>query len=114
MYTGTEASHTDSVISKKQGDPHNWANKVPVSTEYLEKKKNRLPTDLEMEASRLFYLLEMARNEVTYLELKLKEVQEAIAGKKQEEVEKAYHIKDLTESFEDQVQTSEKQNIWDK
>jgi len=70
-----------------------------------------------MEASRLFYMLEMAKNEVNYLELKLQEVQEKITGKKAEEIEKAYHIKDLTESFEEQVRQSEdtaKKNIWDE
>lgn len=115
IYTGKEANYTDSVIPKKNDEArHNWANKVPANSEY--KKNNRIPTDLEMEASRLFYLLEIARNEVNYLELKLQAVQEKITGKKAEEIEKAYHIKDLTESFEEQVNLAEstKQNIWDK
>lgn len=115
IYTGKDANYTDSVIPKRHGDArHNWANKVPASSEY--KKSNRLPTDLEMEASRLFYLLEIARNEVNYLELKLQDVQEKITGKKAEEIDKAYHMKELTESFEEQVKLDEStnKNIWDK
>jgi predicted nuclease with TOPRIM domain len=116
IYTGQEANYTDSVIPKRNDEArHNWANKVPANSNY--QKSNRLPTDLEMEASRLFYMLEMAKNEVNYLELKLQEVQEKITGKKAEEIEKAYHIKDLTESFEEQVRQSEdtaKKNIWDE
>lgn len=116
IYTGQEANYTDSVVPKRNDEArHNWANKVPANSNY--QKNNRLPTDLEMEASRLFYMLEMAKNEVNYLELKLQEVQEKITGKKAEEIEKAYHIKDLTESFEEQVKQSEntaKKNIWDE
>lgn len=115
IYTGNDSDCTDHVIAKQHGDDpvHNWSNKVPASKEYLKNRKGNLPTDLEMEASRLFHLLEIARNEVTYLELKLKEVQDKITGRKSEEIEKAHHIKDLTESFEEQLAKTEKKNLWE-
>jgi hypothetical protein len=105
IYTNKQANSKDTVISKTRGDAlHNWTNKAPVNSEYQESKQGRLPTELEMEAHRLFYQLELARLDVTYYEAKLQEVQEQITGIKQDQVEKAYHIKDLTEGFEEKVE----------
>ena len=118
IYTNKQANATDTVIPKRLGDAlHNWANRAPADSEYLKGKQNRLPTDLEMEANRLFHLLELAKLEVTYLEERLKAVQEEITGVKQDQADKAEHIQNLTEGFEKQVTESlEKQKpkkIWD-
>jgi hypothetical protein len=118
IYTNKEAHSKDTLIPKNRGDAlHNWANRAPADAEYLKSKAGRLPTDLEMEAHRIFYLLELARLEVTYLEERLKDVQERITGVKQDQIEKAHHIKDLTETFENKVEevleNKSKNKIWD-
>lgn len=116
IYTNEDANIKGSVLPKDSDTVHNWTNKSPVNAEYQKKRQGRLPTDLEMEANRLFYELELARLEVSYLEARLKEVQEKITGKKQDEIEKAYHIKDLTESFEEKATEklqADKKKIWE-
>lgn len=118
IYTNQEAMAKDRPLVLGRGDSlHNWVNRAPVNSSYFESKKNRLPTDLEMEAHRLFYLLELAKFEVSYLEAKLQSVQEEITGVKQDQIEKSYHIKDLTEGFEEKAQSiAEKINkpkIWE-
>lgn len=116
IYTGEDATSKDSVMSKKDEDClHNWANRAPSTPEYAKNRKGRLPTELEMEANRIFYLLELAKLDVSYLAARLREVQEKITGKKQEEIEKSYHLKDLTESFEETVQEvlEKPQKFWD-
>jgi len=115
IYTGEDAGTTDHVIPKHQDENtlHSWANKAPVNLEYKNtKKKNRLPTDLEMEANRLFHLLELAKLDVTYLEARLKQVQSKITGKKAEEINKAYHTKELDEAFQEAAPTILK-NMWE-
>ena len=117
VYTNKDANSRDMTIPKNRGDAlHNWANRVPVNLEYLKSKQNRLPTDLEMGANRIFHLLELARLEVTYLEECLKEVQGIIADIKQDQIEKAHHIKDLAEGLEEKVkETLERKTtkIWE-
>ena len=118
MYTNKEATSKDTVIPKDCGDSlHNWANRGPVNFDYKEIKQSRLPTELEMNAHRTFHLLELARLEVTYLEARLKEIQEQITGIKQDEIDKAYHIKDLVEGFEEKIEettkTPLKNKIWE-
>lgn len=114
IYTNKTANTRDSVIPKNRGEArHNWSNQVPVNSEYLKTKQNRLPSDLEMEAARLFYLTELAKLEVIYLEERLKEVQEAITGVKQDQIEKAHHMVDLTESLEEQIEEALPKKIWD-
>lgn len=116
IYTNEEAVAKDTVVPKSVAGRHNWANRAPSSPQYIANKQGRLPTDLEMEANRLFYLLELSRLDVSYLEARLREVQEKITGKKQEEIEKAYHIKDLVENFEEKVEeklTTHKNKLWE-
>ena len=115
IYTNQDAVSKEGVLPKDQSTLHNWANKAPISAEYQKKKQGRPPTDLEMEANRVFYLLELARLDVVYLEARLKEIQEKITGKKQEDVEKAYHIKDLVEGFEEKVEKKlqDKKKLWE-
>jgi hypothetical protein len=102
-------------MSKDPNTLHNWVNKAPISAEYQKKKQGRLPTDLEMEANRIFYMLELAKLDVAYLEAKLRETQSKITGKKQDEIEKAHHIKDLVEGFEEKVEEklTEKKKLWE-
>ena len=116
IYTGKEAVSKDHPLPKSAEVIHNWANRAPVNPEYQKTKQGRMPTELEMEANRLFYLLELARMDVVFLTEKLKEVQDAINNQKKEEVDKAYHMKELTESFESEVQEVLKDSttkVWD-
>lgn len=118
IYTNKQASLNATVVPKTRGDAHNWANRAPTNSEYQLDKQGRLPTELEMEANRLFYMLELARLDVTYLEARLQEVQEQITGVKQDQIDKSYHIKDLAESLEEKVtedlkQESAPKKIWD-
>jgi HSP20 family molecular chaperone IbpA len=116
IYTGEEANSKEGVMPRDPNTLHNWVNKAPTSAAYQQKKQGRLPTDLEMEANRIFYLLELARLDVAYLEAKLRETQAKITGKKQEEIEKAYHVKELVENFESQAQEkldSDKKKLWE-
>jgi len=116
VYTNKPANTRDTVIPKNRGSAHNWVNHVPADSEYLKNKQNRLPNALEMEANRLFHMLELAKLDVVYLEECLKEIQEAITGVKQDQIEKAYHIKDLTEGLEEKAEELVKEppkKIWD-
>lgn len=79
IYTGKEAKKTDKVIPKNGGDvDHNWANSVPCSEEYKKIKDLRQPTELEMEANRIFKKLEISRMDVEYYEKQLQEIQAKI------------------------------------
>ena len=116
IYTGEEANSKEGVMPRDPNTLHNWVNRAPTSAAYQQKKQGRLPNDLEMEANRVFYLLELARLDVAYLEAKLIEIQAKIAGKKKEDIEKAYHIKDLVENFEEKVPeklNAEKKKLWE-
>jgi transcription elongation factor GreA-like protein len=103
IYTGKEAIFKDHPVPKDGETAHNWANRAPISPEYKEIKQNRLPTELEMEANRIFYMLELARLDVVFLTAKLSEIQGLISEKKKEEVGQSYHLKDLTDSFEEKI-----------
>lgn len=117
IYTNKEANVRDAVMPKRGDAVHNWANRAPANAQYQESKQGRLPTDLEMEANRLFYQLELAKLDVSYLEARLQEVQEQITGVKQDQIEKAHHVKELTEDFEEKVEEALKKStpkkIWD-
>lgn len=116
IYTNETAESKDIIVPKNEAGHHNWANRAPVSKEYQKKKQGRMPTDLEMEANRLFYLIELAKLDVSYLKAKLKEVQVKITGKKQEEIDKSYHIKDLIETFEEKAEEklqADKKKLWE-
>jgi hypothetical protein len=115
IYTNEQADSKDPVLPRTGDVVHNWTNYVPASSEYVKEKKGRIPTDLEMEANRIFHFLELAKLDVAYFTLKLKEVQEKITGKKQEEIEKAHHIEELTKDFDKTVKEAlEKEiKIWE-
>ena len=78
IYTGEIASAKDSVVPRKAlgNELHNWAGKAPVSKEYKDWKKDRMPSEDEMELNRLFHKLELAKLDVVYLETKIQKLQE--------------------------------------
>lgn len=76
IYTDEEASTTDKVLPKKEGDEvHNWTNNAPCSKEYKDKKKNSHPTELELQINRAFKMLELAKLDVIFWERELKKLQ---------------------------------------
>jgi hypothetical protein len=77
-YTGKESLCTDRVMPKEmaQEEIHNWTNNLPCSIEYKESKAGDLPNDLEADIHETFYLLEIARWKVRFLEQKLARLQE--------------------------------------
>lgn len=97
IYTNNEANTRDLVVPNIL---HNWDNRAPASADYLNTKHHRLPSELEMEANRIFHLLELARLDVIYFEKKLSAVQEALKDNRDEEIEKAHHMRGLDESLE--------------
>ena len=100
IYTDKPAKLKDLVIPKPlllEEEVHNWANKVPMSDLY-KKDESRLPSELELEAHKYFYLLELSKLHVLYYENKLKEIQGQINKKrtkrsknKKEKQEKIMH-----------------------
>lgn len=128
VYTGKKSSCTDNPMPKETllEEKHNWANKVPCSEEYKNFKKDRLPTDLEMEAFKLFNLLEVAKIEVQYLEARLSAVQDKInkqvsvpkkKTKKDKEIDQSYIEKEVVETSEDvteEVLSNRKKSLWDE
>ena len=121
IYTNKDANTRDTVIPKDRGNVlHNWANRAPANSEYLKTKQDRLPTELEMEANRIFHLLELSRLDVVFFEEKLKEIQVAIDENKKDQIDKSYHIKELDESLDlkaediiKKIDLNKPKKIWD-
>jgi hypothetical protein len=117
-YTGKDAESKDSVIPKKklEQEIHNWTKEVPVCNEYKNEKTDRMPTDLEMDIQETFYLLELARMRVLYLENKLEKLQSGYKGKpksekptksmkkKESQIKKAHHVDEVLDK---------RKNMWD-
>lgn len=118
IYTGKKAGCTDKVIPKNEGDEvHNWANSVPCNLEYKELiKGNRMPTELEMEASKAFQQLEIAKQQVNFWEKRLESIQKQIVetlpepkkktstkSKKEKEIKIAEKEKEIKELDVDKV-----------
>jgi hypothetical protein len=74
IYTNQDSDCLDKIIPSEE--VHNWTLKAPCSSIYRESKGNDLPTDLEMEIHETFYLLELSRVKIKYLEAKLLKLQE--------------------------------------
>ena len=97
VFTGLPARNRNFVVPKS-ADPEaaeNWANAVPCHQEYNDFKKNRLPTEDEIEATKIFFKLEAARMEVALYSAKLEEIQSKIKPLfeefvKEKQVKKAY------------------------
>lgn len=77
-YTGKDSFCSDKPLPSEVAEQeiHNWTNNLPCAVEYKESKKNQLPNDLEAEIHETFYLLEITRWKVKYLEIKLAKLQE--------------------------------------
>lgn len=77
VYTGKDANCTDKVIPHDGGDiDHNWANSVPCSKEYKNRKGLNMPTEIEMELNRSFKHLELAKMDVAYWEKRIEMLRE--------------------------------------
>ena len=80
IFTGLKSVNKTNIVPKSI-DPDsidNWTNSVPCHIEYKNFKENRLPTEDEVEAMKIFFKLEMARTEVAFYAAKLDEVQHKI------------------------------------
>lgn len=77
-YTGKDSLCKDNVIPRDliEEEIHNWTNGLPSSIGYKESKASEFPTDLEMDIHETFYLIEITRIRLKYLEQKLKRLQE--------------------------------------
>jgi len=122
-YTGQESECTDKALYKDfaEEEIHNWTNSIPCSISYKESKKDLFPTDIEAEIHETFYLLEIYKWKVKYLEKKLSTLQEknnsrtptektGVAQKnkekkKQKEIESAIAIKEIAEDNESKIDT---------
>ena len=123
IYTGKDASTTDKVIPKEGGDEnHNWSNSVPCSKEYKAFKGLRLPTELELEANKVFKKLELAKLDVVLYQKEMLRIQSEIAkplpkvsksdtsgtkkvlkSKKEKEIEIAHTEKEIKETNFEEV-----------
>jgi hypothetical protein len=121
-YTGKDSMCTDKVLPAEiaEQEIHNWTNKLPCSLEYKESKTDDFPTDMEAEIQETFYLLEIARWKVKFLEEKLKKLQSennkrkpikktGVAKKnkeikKQKEIEVAQTVKEIVSDNEDKIE----------
>jgi hypothetical protein len=124
VYTGRDSKGRDSVLSKVNEDvAHNWANSVPCDVEYGQLKQGRLPSELEMEANRVFKLLELAKLDVSYYEQILANIQVELnekfekdmakkeakkaekntISKKDRELEQAVIVKQVNEVIQEQA-----------
>jgi len=76
-YTGNESECTDKVLPSIEAgeEVHNWTNALPSSRDYKDSKAGEMPTDIEAEIHETFYLLELARWKVKFLEDKLSKLQ---------------------------------------
>jgi hypothetical protein len=121
IYTGKDAEVTDKVVPKEGGDEvHNWSNSVPCSKYYKDLKGLRPPNALELQANRVFKMLELAKLDVGVYKKELARIQKQIvetlpeniqkAAKKikDKEIELAYIEKEIQEVDLDKVLDSKK------
>ena len=80
IFTGLIAKNKNFIVPKILDDDvaDNWANAVPCHQEYNDFKKNRLPSEDELEAMKIFFKLEMAKVEMANYTIKLEEIQKRI------------------------------------
>lgn len=121
-YTGKDSLCKDNIIPRDliEEEVHNWTNGLPSSIEYKESKGSEFPTDLEMDIHETFYLIEITRVRLKYLEQKLKRLQEQNMERKpikktgakqakkekikQRQIETAIVEKEIVEDNEDKIQ----------
>lgn len=135
IFTNKESKTKRSIIprDKADGEIHNWTLYSPMSLEY--DKENRMPTDQEMEIHETFYMLELARLKVKYLETKLKDLQEQNGNskkppeerkktakstpkkkrktKKEKEIEAAIHEKEVIQNTNVSEVLENRKDMWD-
>lgn len=122
-FTGEEALSKEFIIPKNLFSEelvHNWTKDVPISKDY--KKSSKLPSETELEAHRLFYMLEIAKIHVMYYEERLKEVREKLnkPSKKQKErkkkeekiMVKEYEIQKMSSKLDDVL--NKKAKFWEE
>jgi len=129
VFTGKVAKskgRTIPIMVSTLDELHNWANNVPINTEYLELKGNRMPTELEMEASETFHLLELLRLRVKFYENKLAEIQSKInelnpipepnkvSNTQIKKIENEVHSQDIVEDVTQKIKETlnKKKNLW--
>ena len=81
IYTGRPAKAMETFIPERlftEEERHNWVMQVPISIEYKNLKKDRLPNDLETEAFETFVSIEKSKIKLKFLEEKLLSIQEKI------------------------------------
>jgi glutamyl/glutaminyl-tRNA synthetase len=79
VFTGLESNDKDSVIPRHLSkDPHNWTSTVPTTTSYKEQRKDRLPTELEIQAADAFYQIETLKTKLEFYENRLAQIQDEI------------------------------------
>jgi hypothetical protein len=127
IYTGEESGCKDKVIPHDEGDiDHNWSNSVPCSHTYKSKKGYNYPTELELDLSRAFYQMELAKKDLHFWEREYKMlleinkkrqkpavVEQAVDDKKENEIEMAYKDKEIQEVNLDNI-LDEKMKTFDK
>lgn len=141
IYTNRPAKGKDRIIPKKyltnQDEKHNWTNYAPISWDYRNFKKNRLPTELEFEANELFHFLELAQlrlkfyrltsnnskniqytiNSVQHYQGKLTKLQQQLNQPVQnKEIETAQHeyqiLEESDKDIEKELKKRKKTDIW--
>jgi hypothetical protein len=79
IFTGNDSDDKDSVLPRHLSkDQHNWASQVPTTTSYKEKRKDRSPTDLEIQAADAFYQIELLKTKLEFYEFRLSQIQSEI------------------------------------
>jgi uncharacterized coiled-coil protein SlyX len=121
-YTGKDSFCTDKPLPSQVAEQeiHNWTNALPCSIEYKESKQGQSINDIELKIHETFYLLEIARFQVKFLENKLKELQDSNntrtpikktgasqknkEKKKEDQIQAAIAVKDEIKSAEQKIE----------
>lgn len=113
IYTNKEAKSKDSVIPKDLlgEEVHNWTAQAPCNLDYLEQKKSKLPTELEMQANELFHLLELAKLRVVFYEQKLNKIQNEILNTYKEPIKNKTTVAEKNKEKQIQQMIIEKEII---
>ena len=85
IYTGEKATSKDTILPPivlGDDEKFNWNKNAPAHKDYIEKKANKMPTELELEANETFHMLELAKLKVRFYEKKLIAIQKLIKSGK--------------------------------
>lgn len=81
VFTGRKSKSKSRVIHEQfcgNEEKANWVNFIPISGNYENFKKDRLPNELEMKANEYFRMLELYKLRVKFYETKLRQVQKKL------------------------------------